>query len=160
MDASKFFQSRWLSAEDVGNREVDATIENSVEEKVGEDQKLVLYLVGFKKGLVLNATNYKRLKKEFETETDNWKGKKIRLYTIMVPFKGEDVPALRIKMPEQTPQEEQPFQKEAVVQPPKPSEEKKPEEGVSQTEEKKEEPPGSSKTSSKDLDDVFGAFGR
>jgi hypothetical protein len=159
MDASKFFQSRWLSAEDVGNREVDATIEDSVEEKVGEDQKLVLYLVGFKKGLVLNATNYKRLKKEFGTETNNWKGKAIRLYTIMVPFKGEDVPALRIKMPEQTPQEEQPFQKEAVVQPPKPAEEAKPEETPNKAEEsKKEEPSGSSKTSSK-IDEAFDAFG-
>lgn len=63
--------------------------------------KPIVYFTGFNKGLVLNKTNNKKLIEILGTETDNWNGKKVRLYTIVVPYKGEEVPAIRIKNAEQ-----------------------------------------------------------
>jgi hypothetical protein len=100
MDSSNLFPTKWLSADDVGDREVEVTVENVKKETVGDDPKLVLYYVGFDKGHVLNKTNWKKIKDRYGAETDNWLNKKLILYTALVPFKGEDVPALRLKIPE------------------------------------------------------------
>lgn len=112
MDASKFFPSKWLTAEDMDGREVDAIIESLKREEIGNDMKPVLYLTGFRKGLVLNKTNNKKLIELLGTETDNWNGKKVKLYTITVPYKGEEVEGIRIKavepekaQPQEAPQE-------------------------------------------------------
>jgi len=113
MDASEFFPSKWLKAEDVGDRTVDAIIEDAKSEDIGDDRKLVLYFVGYTKGLVLNKTNYERLKDAFGNETDDWKAKKIQLYTIKVTYKKEEVDAIRLKVPAQEPTESQPAQEPA-----------------------------------------------
>ncbi len=98
MDADKFFPSTWLKAEDIGDKKQIVTIKDVREEKVGDDNKLV---VGFKeldKTLVLNRTNYDRIKSELGSETDHWIQKKVELYTITTNFKGQDVQAVRLKM--------------------------------------------------------------
>ena len=57
-------------------------------------------LVGFKKGLVLNKTNNGNLIKFLGKETENWGDKEVELYVVRVPFKNEDVDAIRVRQPE------------------------------------------------------------
>jgi hypothetical protein len=105
METDKYFAGNWLKAEDLKGNTVEAIIESSKEEVIGEnnDKKLVVYLVGFDKGLVLNKTNWEKLKESWGSESDNWKNKKIRLCTKMVPYKDKEVPAIRIEIPEGAP---------------------------------------------------------
>lgn len=156
MDSSEMFPTRWLSAEDVGNREVSVVVEDSKIEMIGDDKKLVLYYVGFDKGHVLNKTNWKKIKEKLGAETNNWKDANLVLYTALVPYKGEDVPALRLKFPETGPikqepqppaaQPQQPAQEPATAEQPKADHE-------GQT--KLESPKGGSSA----IDDAFDAFG-
>ena len=46
MDSSEMFPTKWLSADDVGDREVEVIVENAKTENIGDDTKLVLYYVG------------------------------------------------------------------------------------------------------------------
>jgi hypothetical protein len=146
-DATSFFPSKWLSASDLKGRTVRArTIPGDPirKEEIGNESKPVLYFVGFKKGLVLNKTNNENLIKFLGAETELWGDNEIELYIVRVPYKGEEVDAIRVRSPE-TPAEtkQSPPQEEIVVT----------EEKVGG--EKKEEPQGSSK-----IDDVFETFGK
>ena len=97
MDATTFFPSRWLRAEDIGNRVVKARIKGLHIEEIGNDTKPVLKLLGFEKGLDLNRTNNKKLIELFGKDTDLWIDKEIELYTVLVPYRGDEVPAIRLR---------------------------------------------------------------
>ena len=100
MDADAFY-GEYLKAEDV-KQEIDVTIESVKLETIDGDQKIVLGLVGFNKRLVLNKTNKDRLKEQFGTsETDQWITKGFILGKENVQYKGEEVPALRVKKQEE-----------------------------------------------------------
>ena len=87
----------YLKAEDV-KQEVEVTVKAVSLETIDNDDKIVLETNELKKALVLNKTNKDRLKEQFGTsETDNWTGKKFTLTTETVPYKGDMVPALRVK---------------------------------------------------------------
>jgi hypothetical protein len=65
-----------------------------------EDDKLVVYFKGAKKGLVLNVTNANMIAEIVGTEEmDEWAGKQIVLYPARVDFKGKRVPAVRVDYP-------------------------------------------------------------
>jgi len=97
MDADKYY-GEYLKAEDV-KQEVNVTIQGVNLETIDGEQKLVIQLLGFNKRLVLNKTNKDRLKKRFGTsETDEWINKQFTLTTEQVQYKGEEVPALRVKI--------------------------------------------------------------
>lgn len=97
MDANEYFPSRWLKAEDVGNNKVAAEIKDVKAEKVGDDEKLVLYFHELTKGVVLNRTNFEKLKKAYGNETNAWIGKTVEIYTTLVAYKGEEVEAIRLR---------------------------------------------------------------
>ena len=62
------------------------------------DKKPVVYFEKVKKGMVLNKTNAKRIGKMHGEQMDNWSGKEIELYSELVPFQGEDVPSIRVRV--------------------------------------------------------------
>ena len=99
MDADAFY-GEYLKAEDV-KQDINVIIESAKLETIDGDQKIVLCLVGFNKRLVLNKTNKDRLKEQFGTsETDQWLTKGFTLGRENVQYKGEEVPALRVKKQE------------------------------------------------------------
>jgi hypothetical protein len=96
---SDSFPSRFLKAEDV-RADAKVIITDVKKEKVGEDEKPVVYFEGVDKGLVLNKTNGLRIAKIVKSDKYvDWPGQPVVLYTAEVQFHGEDVPALRVKAP-------------------------------------------------------------
>lgn len=101
MDATDVYPSSWLKAADVGKKKSKLTI---VEVKVirikeNDPQKLELHFDETDKALVLNKTNASRLIESLGKETSGWIGKTIELYTITTDYKGEEVQAIRIRVP-------------------------------------------------------------
>lgn len=92
-----YFPSKFLKADDV-KAETAVTISELKEEKVGEDTKPVIYFEEVDKGLALNKTNSLKIAKILGSDKPiDWPGKKITLYTALVTYKSEEVPAIRVK---------------------------------------------------------------
>jgi hypothetical protein len=92
------YPSKWLKASDLPAEGLTVVIEACEEEQVGEEKenKLVLRFKGGGKGLVCNATNWDIIAGWHGNDDGSWVGKKIKLYSAMVTFKGEQVPAVRV----------------------------------------------------------------
>jgi len=101
MKIGSAFPSDYLKAADIPQgRRVTVTIENVTIEKLGEDQRPVVYFQGKDKGLVLNKTNANMICEIANSdETDNWTGVQIALYSTKVDFQGRRVDALRVDYP-------------------------------------------------------------
>ena len=94
------FPSRFISAADLQGQEVIATIDRVEIEKFDDDaQKPIVYFQGKTKGLVCNKTNAKSIALIAGDDTDNWPGKAIVLFSMMVDFKGQVVEAIRVRRP-------------------------------------------------------------
>jgi hypothetical protein len=94
------FPSKYLRASDLRGTQPIVTIDHVNFEEVGrtKDRKLVVYFVGKEKGLVCNKTNGTKIAQLLgESDTDNWHGGKIRLYSTEVEFSGDTVEAIRVK---------------------------------------------------------------
>ena len=95
----------YLKAEDIKQgQEVTLTIDRIEQEQISRDdgseqQKLVCYFRGKEKGLVLNNTNIDVLIDTYGDDTDALAGKTIVLYRTTAQFKGQTVPALRLRAP-------------------------------------------------------------
>lgn len=100
MRISEMFPSNFLSAADFPT-ETTVTITGIKIEEVGADkeQKHILYFDGIKKGLVLNKTNAKMIASLYGDDANECIGEAITLYATMADFKGQSVPALRVKPP-------------------------------------------------------------
>jgi len=99
MDIGSAFPSKYLKASDLKGHRVTVQISGlEMEEIQGEKEaKPILYFANKNKGLVLNKTNSNMLVEiTGESETDNWMGEKIMLYSSRVEFKGRIVDAIRI----------------------------------------------------------------
>jgi len=97
MKTNDVFESKYLSASDLGGKAVRVTIENVTMEKIGDDRKPVLHLVGKKKQMVLNRTNWTRLEEQCKSDdSDHWRGWNVVLYPTKVDFQGKRVDAIRI----------------------------------------------------------------
>jgi hypothetical protein len=97
------FPSNYLRSGDVpDNSTLELTMTHVAIEKIGDDEKPVLFFAEDKKGLVLNKTNSNNITTLYGPETENWAGKKVTLFTAMVDFRGSAVEAIRIKGPETT----------------------------------------------------------
>ena len=97
-------ESKYLRADDLPpGKEVRLPIGNLKEEQIEQDggskAKLICYFEGKEKGLVLNATNIKVLVEAYGDDPQDVCGKDVILYRTTVDFKGQMVPALRLRVP-------------------------------------------------------------
>lgn len=103
MNIDGAFPSNYLKASDLQNKAVTVAIDRvEIEElksRNGSDTKPVLYFQGKDKGLVLNRTNSRVISQLYGTETEDWQGQKVELYTAMVDFAGDTVEAIRVRAP-------------------------------------------------------------
>jgi hypothetical protein len=75
------------------------TIDHVDFHEVGEEKqnKGVLYYQEFKRAMVLNRTNLRRIIGLHGTETEEWIGKRITLYPSETDFAGRTVPCIRVR---------------------------------------------------------------
>lgn len=102
---SKFFKAADIPA----GKEVEVAISEVRMEQMATsgEEKPVLYFEGKKQGLVLNATNTNRIAAAYGGETDLWSGKPLVLYGTVTDYRGEEMPCLRVRVPQQAPTQEQ-----------------------------------------------------
>ncbi len=96
---SEAFPSNYLKAIDLNNRTVKVAINKVVFEEIGQnkDKKPVMYFDKVKKGLVLNKTNAVEIAATHGDQMEGWTGKEIELFSMIVPFQGQNVPAIRVR---------------------------------------------------------------
>lgn len=112
MNLNQLYPSNYLKAEDLQGREVTVTIDRVVVEKLGQDDKPIMYFQGKQKGVVLNKTNATNIGSVYGGETTAWTGKKVTLFPAWVDFQGKSVQAIRIR-----PAFDQQAQQQPVPQP-------------------------------------------
>lgn len=93
--------SRFLKAEDLGDKEPQVVIDRVVMEQVSEtDNKPVVYFRNKEKGVVLNNTRWDALEFICDShDSDEWIGQTIRLAAGKTKFGGQYVPCIVIKPP-------------------------------------------------------------
>lgn len=94
--SEKYFPSKYLKTSDIDGDTV-ATIAEFGEAQVrtSSDPQPIIALEELKP-MILNATNFKTIEALYG-DTDEWVSKKITLYVAEVTWKGDMVPALRIR---------------------------------------------------------------
>ena len=105
VDYNTAFPSKYIKAAELQKRAHTLTIESVGFEKVGQDQRLVIYFVGKQKGLPINKTNGDAIAYIYGNETNNWHNKLIEIYpTLGQNPAGQTVEVIRVRMPaDQTP---------------------------------------------------------
>ena len=101
MNINDAFPSNYLKAADLKGKVITVTMANVAHEKLGDDDKLILYFDGKEKGLVLNKTNANNIAAIYGPETDSWRGQRVALATAWVDFQGRSVEAIRVRPPTQ-----------------------------------------------------------
>ena len=103
MKTSEMFPAKYLKVADLKGRRLTVTIDEVLQEEVGEDDKFVVYFKETKiKPLVLNKTNASMIEEiAGADDTDDWVGIKIGLYPTRVDFQGKRVDAIRIEVPKE-----------------------------------------------------------
>lgn len=104
MRISDAFPSKHLKASDLQGQRVRVMMNHVDIQKIGDDNKPVLYFQGKQKGLVLNKTNSNAIVSAYGDDTNSWTGQPIELFEAMVDFQGKTVPAIRISIPRQNTQ--------------------------------------------------------
>jgi hypothetical protein len=99
MKASEAFPSKYLKASDLEGKNRLAIMDYVQIEKLGDDERPVLYFQGQEKGLVLNRTNTEAIATLYGDEMNDWQGQEIVMFKAMVAFKKETVPAIRVRAP-------------------------------------------------------------
>lgn len=103
------FPSTYLKAADLQGRTARVVIDRvDIEEISGGERKPVLYFQDKDKGLVLNKTNSNNISGAYGYETEDWHGKSLELFEMMVDFQGRSVPAIRVRAPRNGPAPRQP----------------------------------------------------
>jgi hypothetical protein len=91
------FPSKYLKASDLKGKKIPVTISHVDTEEVGDGRKPVLYFQGKDKGMVLNKTNAMTIAASYGNDTDEWSGRKVRLYSAKVNFQNQMVDSLRVE---------------------------------------------------------------
>ena len=94
---NEMYPSKYLKAADLQGRNIVVTISLVEIEKIGDDNKPVIYFLGKTKGAVLNKTNASNIAILYGDETEDWVGKEIVLFPAMVDFQGRTVEAIRVR---------------------------------------------------------------
>jgi hypothetical protein len=97
MELSTVFGGDTLKAADLQGHEPTVTIATIEMKKFDNGNKLVITFEGKKKALVCNKTNANRIAHAYGTNTDNWIGKDLTLFTDLVDFQGKAVEAIRVR---------------------------------------------------------------
>ena len=100
MNINDAYPSNYLRASDLKGRNIPVVIDRIEQEKVGNDTKMVLYFQNKSKGMILNKTNANNIAALYSPETDAWAGRQLIIFEAMVDFKGQTVPALRVRGPQ------------------------------------------------------------
>jgi hypothetical protein len=96
---NSLYPSNYLKAADLQGKAIRVGIARIVAERIGNDDKNVMYFQGKQKGMVLNKTNAFTIAQAFGPETDNWTGAEIELFPAWVDFQGKQTEAIRIRVP-------------------------------------------------------------
>ena len=98
MRTKDIYPSKYLKAEDIPEGGMTVTLDDFAMEEVGQAQerKAVVYFRECK-AVVCNVTNKNMLEKLLGKETDDWIGKQVELVKMMVSFKSDTVPAIRVQ---------------------------------------------------------------
>ncbi len=100
MKISAAYPSKYLKAADLQDREHKMVVAKVELEPIGDDDhKPVVYFTKAKKGLVCNKTNAKAIAAAYGDDTDEWTGKEIVLFPMMVQFRDDMVESIRVKIP-------------------------------------------------------------
>lgn len=92
--------SKWLKASDLDGKPRLVTIKKFSVEKVGDDQRPVVWFSEEEKGLGLNITNGKTIESILgSADPAKWVGRKIVIYPTETDFKGERVDCIRVRAP-------------------------------------------------------------
>lgn len=97
MELSTVFGGDSLKAADLQGHEPTVIIASVEMKKFDSGNKLVITFEGKKKALVCNKTNANRIAYAFGTNTDNWIGQEVTLFTDLVDFQGKAVEAIRVR---------------------------------------------------------------
>lgn len=97
MELSTVFGGDTLKAADLQGHEPTVIIASVEMKKFDQGNKLVITFEGKKKALVCNKTNANRIAYAYGTNTDNWIGQEITLFTDLVDFQGKAVEAIRVR---------------------------------------------------------------
>src|SRR5882762_8119721 len=102
--AHDFDQSKYLRAADLGETGSEKRLKIKIVTKeidVGEERrtKAVVWFTNTDKGLVLNKTNLRTLQSAFGDQMDLWVGRIVVVFSTMADFRGQMVPALRVRIP-------------------------------------------------------------
>lgn len=102
MNAKQFFESRWLSGADLGDKTWSLTIERVDMETVRnkknqEERKLAVKFTGARKPLLLNKTNGRLLLGALGAETDAWIGAVCTVRPENIEAFGSPTVAVRIQ---------------------------------------------------------------
>lgn len=98
MNINEVFPSKYLKASDLQGKAVKVIIDKVTVEKMGEDNKPVLYFKGKEKAMALNKTNAQMIAAHYSPETDGWVGREIKLYAGKVNFNGQMVDSLKVEV--------------------------------------------------------------
>ena len=63
------------------------------------DDRPVIQFKGKEKRFIANATNCKAIARAYGTDTDGWIGKTVTLFVTKVKNRGEEMDAIRVKIP-------------------------------------------------------------
>jgi hypothetical protein len=97
MRSSDAYPSKYLKSADVKAKQMIATISYVAMETVGQDkkEKPVIYLETGKP-IVCNRTNFEAIEEAFG-DSDDWPGKKIKVYCASTTFQGKRTDGIRIE---------------------------------------------------------------
>jgi hypothetical protein len=103
MRSSERFPSRFVRCADLKGVERTLTIERCAMEELGfgrdKQQKPVLTFRETKKSLILNRTNEKAIAAAYGDDDSAWRGQRIILFPARATFGGEEVDAIRVRIP-------------------------------------------------------------
>lgn len=100
MKASEAFPSKYLKAGDLKDKNVQLIIDEVLMEQMPDGKrKPALTFRKTGKIMILNKVNAKTIATAYGDEMDNWSGKPVVLFPRMVDFQGEEVEAIRVRVP-------------------------------------------------------------
>jgi hypothetical protein len=101
---NEVFTGGFLKAEDLHGKTVKVIISETEIKAFEDGKKVILKFRGKDKALVANKTNCALIEEVLGTdEIDDWVGQEITLYTKKVEYRGDLVPAIRVKLEEPPP---------------------------------------------------------